>query len=66
VRDNWAEKEAAGLSKISNKFYKKSLKPFLEEEKPEIWERLDKFHFNEQVVVEAINEFNQNFSQTAN
>jgi hypothetical protein len=66
VRDHWAEDKAANLSKLSNKFYKKSLKPFFIEEKPEIWERLDKFHFDEQVVVEAIREFNDGFATTAN
>lgn len=66
VRDTWAESKEKGFSKISNKFYKKSLKPFMAEEKPEIWQQLDKFHFDEQTVVNAINEFNQDFAATAN
>lgn len=46
------------IQKISTKFYKKDLKPFMKDQ-PMIWSDLDKFTFNKQTVTNAINEFNK-------
>lgn len=46
------------IQKISTKFYKKDLKPFMKDQ-PMIWSDLDKFTFNKQAVTNAINEFNK-------
>ena len=51
------------LKKISNKFYKRDLKPYLKDQ-PYIWQELDKFTFNKPAVVNAINEFNKNYEIT--
>jgi hypothetical protein len=66
VRDTWDQEQSKTLTKISNKFYKKSLKPFMKEEQPEIWEHLDKFTFDKRNVIQAINEFNARYATAAN
>lgn len=61
IRDNMAEGADAGLKeikRISNKFYKKDLKPYMKEQ-PMIWTDLDKFTFDKQKTVAAIEEFNK-------
>lgn len=61
AQDTRAEGEDAGLKeiqKISTKFYKKDLKPFMKDQ-PMIWSDFDKFTFNKQAVTNAINEFNK-------
>lgn len=46
------------IQKISTKFYKKDLKPFMKDQ-PMIWSDFDKFTFNKEQVVNGINEFNK-------
>jgi hypothetical protein len=52
------------MTRISRKFYKRSLKPYLNEH-PSIWNRLDKFHFSETDLVAAISEFNGYYANSA-
>jgi len=66
VLDTWAENDQVQISKINQKFYKRSLKPFMQEEQPEIWEQLDKFNFDKQTLVRAIKQYNKNFKDAAN
>jgi hypothetical protein len=68
IQDTRAEGGDAGLKelkKISNTFYKKDLKPYMKDQ-PMIWTDLDKYTFNKQKVVDAINEFNKYYSTTTN
>ena len=61
IQDNMAEGDDADLKqikRISNKFYKKDLKPYMKEQ-PMIWSDFDKFTFDEQKVVAAIAEYNK-------
>jgi hypothetical protein len=61
IQDTRAEGSNAGLKelkKISNTFYKKGLQPYMKDQ-PMIWTDLDKYTFNKQKVIEAINEFNK-------
>jgi hypothetical protein len=61
VQDTRAEGEDAGLKelkRISNKFYKKDLKPYMKDQ-PMIWSDMDKFTFDKAKVVSAIDEFNK-------
>ena len=58
IKDTQAEKdELKQLNKLSTKYYKKNLKPFMKDQ-PAIWDDLDKFNFNEQNIISAVNEFN--------
>ncbi len=50
---------AIETKKMSKKFYKKNLKPYLKEEHPEIYKDLDKYSFDKKVVIDAINEYNK-------
>ncbi len=52
-----ADLELTTLKKLSTKFYKKNLKPFMKDQ-PTIWNNLDKYSFNEQNVISAVNDFN--------
>lgn len=52
------DKDLRELKAISNKFYKKDLKPYMKEQ-PITWTDLDKFTFNKEAVVNAIKEFNK-------
>ncbi len=64
VRDAGADGKDAKLNepyRISTKFYKKALKPYMKEQ-PMIWTDLDKYTFNKDAVVSAIHEFNQFYS----
>ncbi len=68
AQDTRAEGELAGLKevkKISSKFYKKDLKPYLKDQ-PMIWSDLDKFTFSKDQVTSAINEFNKMYTESAN
>ncbi len=58
IKDTQAEEdELKQLNKLSTKYYKKNLKSFMKDQ-PAIWADLDKYNFNEQTVVSAVNEFN--------
>ena len=68
IRDTRAEgedKDLEEISKISTKFYKKNLKPYMKDQLM-IWSDLDKYTFNEQALLNAINEFNSYYAATAN
>lgn len=52
------------ISKISNKFYKKDLRPYMKDQLM-LWTDLDKFTFNKQTVTNAIIEFNKFYAVTA-
>ena len=66
IRDSWNRDKEESFAKISNKFYKKSLKPFMKEDQPMIWDDLDKYTFSKPKLVNAINEFNSYYMDTAN
>ncbi len=53
-----AEKELRELKQISNKFYKRDLKPYMKSQ-PVTWTDLDKFTFDKNAVSNAIKEFNK-------
>ena len=68
AQDTRAEGEDVGLKeikRISNKFYKRDLKPYMKDQ-PMIWSDLDKFTLNRDALVNAINEFNRFYIITAN
>lgn len=59
IQDSRADDPAMReITKISNKFYKRDLKPFMKDQLM-IWTDLDKFTFNKQAVTNAINEYNK-------
>ncbi len=53
-----AEKELRDLKQISNKFYKRDIKPYMKSQ-PVTWTDLDKFTFDKNAVTNAIKEFNK-------
>jgi hypothetical protein len=68
VQDTRAEGEDVGLKevkKISNKFYKKDLKPYMKDQLM-IWTDMDKFTFDKNAVTNAIKEFNKFYIVSAN
>jgi hypothetical protein len=68
IRDTQPESATAELrvpKKVSKKFYKKTLKPYMSEQ-PMIWSDLDKFEFNPDKIVKALAEFNSYYRHTAN
>jgi hypothetical protein len=68
IRDNDAEGDDAELrelEKISGKFYKKSLRPYMKDQ-PMIWDGLDKFNFDRRQVIAAIREFNSLYAPKGN
>jgi hypothetical protein len=68
IRDLLADEERAELKepkKISTKFYKKSLKPYMEDQ-PMIWADLNKYTFDRNKVIHSINEFNRFYVSTGN
>ncbi|PBQ33683.1 hypothetical protein CNR22_18495 [Sphingobacteriaceae bacterium] len=68
IKDTGAEGEEKYLGeirKISTKYYKKALKPYLKDQLM-IWSDLDKYTFNEQTLLNAIKEFNAYYATTAN
>jgi len=56
------EKELRDLKQISQKFYKRDLKPYMKSQ-PMIWSDMDKFTFEKNAVVNAIKEFNKYYEQ---
>lgn len=65
IKDTQAEDaELRKLKKLNTKYYKKMLKPFMKDQ-PEIWADLDKFNFNEQIIISAVIKFNA-FYKTGN
>lgn len=52
------EKELRELKQISQKFYKRDLKPYMKAQ-PIIWNDMDKFTFEKNAVTNAIKEFNK-------
>ncbi len=52
------------IKKISNKFYKRDLKPYLKDQLM-LWTDLDKFTFDENTVIKTVNEFNKFYTVTA-
>lgn len=61
IKDNMAEGKnikLKELKKIKTKFYKKELEPYMKDQVM-IWSDLDKYVFNKQLVINAINEFNK-------
>lgn len=65
IKDSQAENTDADLKKlkkISPKFYKKNLKPFMKDQ-PAVWNELDKYTFDEQNIISAVNQFNSYYSQ---
>ena len=68
IQDTRAEGEDLKLkemTKISNKFYKKDLRPFMKDQLM-LWTDLDKFTFNKTTVTNAIIEFNKFYVITGN
>ena len=53
------------IDKISNKFYKKDLKPYMKDQLM-IWTDLDKFTFDKATVTNAVIEFNKYYVITGN
>lgn len=67
AQDTRADGGDAGLKeirKISTKFYKRDLKNYLKDQ-PMIWSDLDKFNFDENKLMAALNEFNNFYTVTA-
>ncbi|MDP3558571.1 MAG: hypothetical protein Q8T03_14445 [Bacteroidota bacterium] len=62
--ENNSDKGTQSPKKITHKFYKKNLKPFMKEQ-PQIWNELDKFNFDEKSVISAVNEYNKNYTTTS-
>ena len=68
IRDTYAEGDNKNLiepRKVSHKFYKKSLKPYLQEQ-PSLWSDLDKYVFDREIIIETINEFNRHYISVGN
>jgi hypothetical protein len=56
--------ELKEVRKISTKFYKRDLKPYMKDQ-PMLWTDLDKFTFEKNAVVNSVNEFNKFYAITA-
>lgn len=68
IKDTQAEGEDENLrelKKISHKFYKKSLKPFMKDQLF-IWTDLDKYNFELDNVLTAVKEFNKIYTSRGN
>ena len=65
TRAEGADVKLKEIDKISNKFYKKDLKPYMKDQLM-LWTDLDKFTFNKESVTNAINEFNKFYVVTGN
>jgi hypothetical protein len=63
TRPEEKDAELKELKQISEKFYKKDIKPYMKDQAM-TWNDLDKFVFNKDAVVNAIKEFNK-FYETA-
>jgi len=57
-----SEKELRELKQISQKFYKRDLKPYMKSQLV-TWTDLDKFTFNREVARNAINDFNKYYTK---
>jgi hypothetical protein len=66
VRDTWETAKNTDLNRINNRYYKKSLKPLMQDEQPAVWESIDKFNFSRQNMLRAVNDFNAHYSESAN
>lgn len=53
-----SEKELRDLKQISQKFYKRDIKPYMKAQ-PMIWNDMDKFTFEKNAVVASLREFNK-------
>jgi hypothetical protein len=61
IRDKDADESLAelrDLKEISGKFYKKHLKPYMQDQ-PMVWDQLDKYNFDRNQVIGAVEEFNR-------
>ena len=58
-----ANKELRELKRISQKFYKKEIKPYMKDQIA-TWDNLDKFVFNKEVIGNAIREFNRYYDNS--
>jgi len=58
-----ANKELRDLKRISQKFYKKEIKPYMIDQIA-TWDNLDKFIFNKEVIGNAIREFNRYYDNS--
>jgi hypothetical protein len=56
--------ELKELKQISQKFYKKDIKPYMKDQTM-IWTDLDKFTFNREAIINAIKEFNKFYEAPA-
>lgn len=63
TRPEEKDAELKTLKQISEKFYKKDLKPYLKDQIM-VWDDLDKFVFNKEAVLNAIKEFNKFYETT--
>ncbi len=63
IRDTWDNDVEKGkeLEKISGHFYKKALKPYFVDQ-PDLWNQLDKYHFEQSSVVSVIQTFNTSYA----
>lgn len=52
------DKDLRELKQISQKFYKRDLKPYLKQQ-PMIWSDMDKFTFEENAIANSLREFNK-------
>ena len=57
-----SEKDLRELKQISQKFYKRDLKPYMKAQ-PMTWSDMDKFTFEEGAVVNALKEFNKYYTE---
>lgn len=57
-----ANKELRELKKLSEKFYKKELKPYMKDQ-PMIWNDLDKFSYKPEVIANSIREYNRMYEE---
>jgi len=58
-----SEKELRDLKQISQKFYKRDLKPYLKAQ-PISWNELDKFTFDKNITTAAVKDFNKYYEKT--
>ncbi len=58
-----ANRELREIKQISQKFYKKDIKPYYKDH-PELWSDLDKFVFNKEAIANSIREFNRYYDNS--
>lgn len=59
-----SSKELREIKQISQKFYKKDIKPYYKDH-PELWSDLDKFTFNKEAIANSIREFNRYYDTSS-